>query len=298
MLSRSAPATSSPASRWPRSMISDAGRDPANLGTPLVSPLTPLPANVLDRTRKGLFGPEDPHPQEGTVIRRVQAARTTYGLSIVKATSLLFARGVQFYAAPNNGRVWNMEVPYVSDAQISAELPKYGLGVHREIQKDPDSSSDESALGRLARNPSHREELEESTKEISDVPPSDSLLFSESLTGEAIAKGPMRKPCFRWTRKSLTKKTCPTHDAESSRPSWGLQREILGDDEAERDLEAGTALALNGSSEGWVPAPDAWTPQNPMPLERWKLSQGQVERIPYNARTCNWQRSEVDSYQG
>jgi hypothetical protein len=55
-------------------MISGAGRDPTNLGTPLVSPLTPLPANVLDRTRKGLFGPEDPHPQEGTVIRRVQAA--------------------------------------------------------------------------------------------------------------------------------------------------------------------------------------------------------------------------------
>ncbi|KAJ7845566.1 hypothetical protein B0H13DRAFT_2363575 [Mycena leptocephala] len=74
MSSHSTPVSPTTSSRWPRSMISDAGRGVSNLGMPLVSPLTPLPAEVLDRTRKGTFGPEDPHPREGTVIRRVQAA--------------------------------------------------------------------------------------------------------------------------------------------------------------------------------------------------------------------------------
>jgi hypothetical protein len=53
-------------------------------------------------------------------------------------------------------------------------------------------------------------------------------------------------------------------------------------------------MVPSGSPEEWVPAPDVWTPQNPMPLEHWKISQGRVEHIPYNARACNWQRSEVD----
>ncbi|KAJ7858427.1 hypothetical protein B0H13DRAFT_1901810 [Mycena leptocephala] len=210
--------------------------------------------------------------------------------------------GVQFYAAPNNGRVWNMEVPYVSDAQISAELPKYGLGVHREIQKDPDSSSDESAASEgwrvtppiVAPIPRHvismptlayaGEELEESIKEIPDAPPSNSLLFSESLTGEADRQRADEEALFPLDEKVFDEENLPTHDAESSRPSWALQREILGDDEAERDLEAGTALALKGRPK------DGYR----LRMQRWKLSQGQVERIPYNARTCNWQRSEVD----
>ncbi|KAJ7822247.1 hypothetical protein B0H13DRAFT_2448026 [Mycena leptocephala] len=41
------------------------------MGTPLVSPLTPLPAGILDRTRRGSFGPEDPHSREGTILGRV-----------------------------------------------------------------------------------------------------------------------------------------------------------------------------------------------------------------------------------
>jgi hypothetical protein len=40
---------------------------------------------------------------------------------------------MQLYAAPNTDKVWDMEVPYVSDQQIQKELWKYGTGVHHEV---------------------------------------------------------------------------------------------------------------------------------------------------------------------
>jgi hypothetical protein len=90
MSSRSVPSISG---RWPRSMLTDSGRDVSDLGTPLVSPLTPLPAEVLDRARKGTFGPEDLHPKEGTVIRRVQAAMDELWVKHRKGVDLIARPG-------------------------------------------------------------------------------------------------------------------------------------------------------------------------------------------------------------
>ncbi|KAJ7812347.1 hypothetical protein B0H13DRAFT_1926167 [Mycena leptocephala] len=135
----------------------DAGRGFSEFGTPLISPLTPLPADVLDRTCKGTFGPEDPHLQEGTVFRRVQAAtdgsvvspQTLYTGKDVRGNGQEVYHAIMLNArllvhnpdtAPNSERVWNMEVPYVPDAQIGATLVKYGKGVHREA--DPDSGNE------------------------------------------------------------------------------------------------------------------------------------------------------------
>ncbi|KAJ7841251.1 hypothetical protein B0H13DRAFT_2365861 [Mycena leptocephala] len=130
MTSHSTAVSPTTPSRWPRPMIPDAGWGVSNPGTPLVSPLTPLPAEVLDLTRKGTFGPEDPHPREGTTPEN--QGRST-GMLECSSTLLLamIARGT-----------WKF---HVSDAQISAELTKYGEGVHREIQQDPDTS-DESEV--------------------------------------------------------------------------------------------------------------------------------------------------------
>jgi hypothetical protein len=72
MPSRSAPASPAPPRYTPRAFARNSGRGMAGLGTPLVSPLIPLPAGILDRTRKGSFGPEDSHPREGNVFNRVR----------------------------------------------------------------------------------------------------------------------------------------------------------------------------------------------------------------------------------
>ncbi|KAJ7896541.1 hypothetical protein B0H13DRAFT_1885051, partial [Mycena leptocephala] len=74
MPSRSAPASPAPPRYTARPPLArNAGRGTTRPGAPLVSPLTPLPAGILDRTRRGSFGPEDPHPREGTILSRVQA---------------------------------------------------------------------------------------------------------------------------------------------------------------------------------------------------------------------------------
>ncbi|KAJ7817137.1 hypothetical protein B0H13DRAFT_2379901 [Mycena leptocephala] len=129
---------------------------------PLVSPLTPLPAGILDRTRKGSFGPEDHHPRKGNVLSCVQAITdqlwvkhrrgeelTVRPGSLVSPQTLYTGRerrpnvtrepgtinghaSIQLQAAPANQRNWNLEVPYVSDLQIQNALPSYGTGVHRE----------------------------------------------------------------------------------------------------------------------------------------------------------------------
>ncbi|KAJ7835063.1 hypothetical protein B0H13DRAFT_2426154 [Mycena leptocephala] len=74
MPSRSAPSSPAPPRYTPRPPLArNPGRGMMSTGTPLVSPLTPLPAGILDRTCRGSFGPEDPHSREGTILGRVHA---------------------------------------------------------------------------------------------------------------------------------------------------------------------------------------------------------------------------------
>ncbi|KAJ7920772.1 hypothetical protein B0H13DRAFT_1867270 [Mycena leptocephala] len=163
----------------PAAITTDSGNEIPDRGAPFVSPLSPIPCGVLDRSRKGFFGAEDPHPREGSNLSRVQAAtdgsvvspQTLYtgserrpnGQEVFHAI-LLNARllvhdpatgepgarnghaSVQLYAAPNTDKVWDLEVPYVSDQQIQEELTKYGPGVHREVQHDTSYSEDESSV--------------------------------------------------------------------------------------------------------------------------------------------------------
>lgn len=78
----------------------------------------------------------------------------------------------------------------------------------------------------------------------------------------------------------------------SSRPPWALQCES-----PEPDIKQAIAPAdMDNQVEllrTWTPAPDAWTVNNPMPLERWDVSGDHVERVHYNARSCNWKRPEA-----
>ncbi|KAJ7919803.1 hypothetical protein B0H13DRAFT_2320091 [Mycena leptocephala] len=276
MSSRSAPAAFSPSRRWTRSTVLDAG-------TPLVSPLAPLPAEVLDRTRKGTFGPEDPHPREGTIGKDL----TVRPGSIVSPQTLYTGKerrgnvhnpetgepgavnghaGVQFYAAPANERVWNMEVPYVTDAQISNELTQYGKGVHREES----GSSDESVVSDGWRLTPPMESpqphlLHEFMEEMEDRMASEAGLHAIDVddTGPVVCLG-----------------------TRLSQPQLFPRRQTPEPYTDEEALEGDVPVA----SELWAPTPDAWTPQNPMPLERWDLSQGKVERIQYDARSRDWWR--------
>ncbi|KAJ7789053.1 hypothetical protein B0H13DRAFT_1936499 [Mycena leptocephala] len=163
----------------PAAITTDSGDEIPDRGAPFVSPLSPIPCGVLDRSWKGFFGAEDPHPREGSNLSRVQAAtngsvvspQTLYtgserrpnGQEVFHAI-LLNARllvhdpatgepgarnghaSVQLYAAPNTDKVWDLEVPYVSDQQIQEELTKYGPGVHREVQHDTSYSEDELSV--------------------------------------------------------------------------------------------------------------------------------------------------------
>ncbi|KAJ7857205.1 hypothetical protein B0H13DRAFT_1902335 [Mycena leptocephala] len=72
MPSRSAPASPAPPRYTPREFIRNPIRGSPSPGTPLVSPLAPLPAGILNRNRKGSFGPEDPHPREGSAFNRIR----------------------------------------------------------------------------------------------------------------------------------------------------------------------------------------------------------------------------------
>ncbi|KAJ7787719.1 hypothetical protein B0H13DRAFT_2395176 [Mycena leptocephala] len=161
MPSHSAPASPAPPRYTARPPLArNAGRGTTRQGAPLVSPLTPLSAGILDRTRRGSFGPEDPHLREGTILNRVQAltdelwVRHRHGEelavrpgSVVSPQAMYTGRetrvngepgsinghaNVQLHAAPSNQRNWNLEVPYVSDSQIRDTLTHYGTGVHRE----------------------------------------------------------------------------------------------------------------------------------------------------------------------
>ncbi|KAJ7929503.1 hypothetical protein B0H13DRAFT_2310419 [Mycena leptocephala] len=291
MLSRTAPNTSNSSGRWPRSRLMDAGRGFSEFGTPLISPLTPLPADVLDRTRKGTFGPEDPHLQEGTVFRRVQAA--TDG-SVVSPQTLYTGKdvrvhnpdtgepgainghaGVQFYAAPNSERVWNMEVPYVPDAQIGATLVKYGKGVHREA--DPDSGNESPVSDGWCPTPpivapvprcaatapvlAYASPEPEETDETSELAVSCTEDTEQRIAAEAALFSP--------DDGTLGNVKAPV-GSRIARLPWALQYDPI---------------------KPWSPVSDAWTAANPMPLERWNVSSGHVEHVQYHPRLCNWQRS-------
>ncbi|KAJ7847517.1 hypothetical protein B0H13DRAFT_1907261 [Mycena leptocephala] len=81
-----------------------------------------------DLSLAGFYGPEDPHPREGSnqsAFRRLQMAMTG------EPGARNGHASVQLYAAPNTDKVWDMEVPYVSNQQIQKELWKYGTGVHQ-----------------------------------------------------------------------------------------------------------------------------------------------------------------------
>jgi hypothetical protein len=167
MPSCSAPASPAPLHYMPRPFLRGSDHCQIEPDMPLISPLSSLPAGVLDRTRKGTFGREDPYPREGTVLSRVQAASNAQWIehgqgneltirpgSVVSPQTLFTGRerratgqetyhaillnarllihnpetgepgainghaSVQLHAAPNSDRVWNLEVPYVSDHQI------------------------------------------------------------------------------------------------------------------------------------------------------------------------------------
>ncbi|KAJ7839917.1 hypothetical protein B0H13DRAFT_1910951 [Mycena leptocephala] len=296
----------------------DAGRGFSEFGTPLISPLTPLPADVLDRTCKGTFGPEDPHLQEGTVFRRVQAAtdgsvvspQTLYTGKDVRGNGqevyhaiMLNARllvhnpdtgepgainghaGVQFYAAPNSERVWNMEVPYVPDAQIGATLVKYGKGVHREA--DPDSGNESPVsdgwcptppiVAPVPRRAATAPVLAYASPEPEETDETSKLAVS--CTEDTEQRIAAEAALFSLDDGTLGNVKAPV-GSRIARPPWALQYNAPADI-AEPD----------DPIKPWSPVSDAWTAANPMPLERWDVSSGHVERVQYHPRLCNWQRS-------
>ncbi|KAJ7809602.1 hypothetical protein B0H13DRAFT_2478658 [Mycena leptocephala] len=291
MTSRSAPVSPAPPRYTPRPFLRNVGTFHEN-GTPLVSPLTSLPAGILDRTRKGSFGPIDPHPREASVLSRVQAASDTYWLQHRQGNDLTVRPGVQLHAAPSNNRLWNLETPYATDQQIQETLTNYGSGVHRE---QDESSSDESSVSegwrarpihapRPMRPSTYKELLLQVTyKELGSqsegrTPTGDHVLqFPDPTRSQADIEGMERPgtPRLPWTLM---------HDppvlSSVNNPRLG---EILEEDE---DGSEGIP------ADFWMPAVDAWTSQSSVPAERWNLLNGNVERVHYNARACNWMRED------
>ncbi|KAJ7850968.1 hypothetical protein B0H13DRAFT_2360443 [Mycena leptocephala] len=155
MPSRSAPASPAPPRYTPREFIRNPIRGSPSPGTPLVSPLAPLPAGILNRNRKGSFGPEDPHPHlvkhrrgEEPVVRpgslvspqTIYTGRERRSNVTGEPGAINGHASVQLHAAPDNKRDWGLEVPYVSDFQIRNTLTKYGSGVHKEDETSENES--------------------------------------------------------------------------------------------------------------------------------------------------------------
>jgi hypothetical protein len=380
MTSRSAPASPAPPRYTPRPFLRNVGTSHER-GTPLVSPLTSLPAGILDRTRKGSFGPIDPHPKEASVLSRVQAASDAYWLqhrqgneltvrpgSVVSPQTLFTGRerrangqetfhaillnarllihnprtgepgainghaSVQLYAAPSNNRLWNLETPYATDQQIQETLTNYGSGVHREVSRQrrrgkyrltvarqiqqDESSSDESSVSEGWRaRPVHAPKPMRPI-DVQRIAASSHLLGAEDPVRGYITHPDGNPPPFDTSHMQNIGRT-PTGDhvlqfpdpTRSQADTEGLERPgtprlpwtLMHDPPAlspANNPSLGEILeeddnAFEGmSSDFWMPVADAWTPQNPMPVERWVPSNGNVERVHYNARACNWMRED------
>ncbi|KAJ7915938.1 hypothetical protein B0H13DRAFT_1871680 [Mycena leptocephala] len=297
-MSRSAPASSTTSGRWPRSML--AIRDvilpiwerpwgfwtkrPALTtrdGHPTVQAATD---DLWVKHRKGLPLAVQPgsvvSPQAGKEVRgngqevfhaiMMNARLLMHNPDTGEPGAINGHAGIQFYVAPDNERAWNMEVPYVSDAQIGIELTKYGMGVRREIQKDPDSSSDESVASDGWR----------ATPIVAPVPirSATARYFCILLTKDLPVR--VQLP-YMTNRVHLTN----TWQKTLKEPKWIAHPSIRTtmDHQTRRNESCiSTAEAeLDAIADSWKPAPDAWTAQNPTPLERWDFSGDRIERIQY-----------------
>ncbi|KAJ7877608.1 hypothetical protein B0H13DRAFT_2347067 [Mycena leptocephala] len=322
MPTRSAPVSPALPRYVPRPFLREAGGGRRDRGTPLVSPLTSLPAGILDRTRKGSFGPEDPHPREASVMNRVQAAADEYWIQHRRGNEptetfhaiLLNARllihnprtgepgainghaTVQLHAVPSNDRVWNLEVPYASDQQIQETLTNYGTGVHREIRQDESSSDESSVSGGWRARPIH---APVPTYPI-NVQGIDALTHTTELVNSAqgyVTHPDGNVPPFDTSRMREIGRT-PSGDhvlqfpdpSESVAGAGGWSDPELPD--CREVLEENNEIFKDLLSELWTTVTDVWTSQNSAPVDHRGPSNGLVERVCYDARACNWMREE------
>ncbi|KAJ7909827.1 hypothetical protein B0H13DRAFT_2329971 [Mycena leptocephala] len=309
MPARSAPTSPAPPRYTPRPFIQPSNRSVPETGTPLVSPLAPLPAAVLDRRRKGSFGSEDPHPRDGTVLSRVRAATDSIWIrhrqgedlavrpgSLVSPQTLYTGRercpnetgepgainghaSIQLHAAPNNNCPWNLEVPYVLDQQVRDTLTSYGEGVHREDE----SSSDESDVSDGWRS------VPPPLAPIPTYPYVNGLTLQnftptyEELTGCGYVTHPAGLlPPFDISPPIV----CPG----TPQLPWQLLYEpptlrtfpdpVLEEVPEDDDEEFEAALAA-----AWMPTSDAQLGRVSLPNVE---TADALERVPYDARDCNW----------
>ncbi|KAJ7930584.1 hypothetical protein B0H13DRAFT_1858708 [Mycena leptocephala] len=307
MSSRSVPSVSG---RWPRSMLTDSGRDVSDLGTPLVSPLTPLPAEVLDRARKGTFGPEDPHPKEGTVIRRVQAAtdelwvKHRKGVDLIARPGSIVSPQTLYTGKERRGNGQDVYHAILLNARLLIHNPDTGepgaINGHAGIQfyaapvnnrawgMEVPYASDAQLDLALAKYGIgvHREVDQDSSNESSvsegwrPKPAIESPVPRRAELGEQAVLDVAdffcsELGCTEDTEQRIADEAAlyaPEEVGESTRLPWAIR------------------LGPVSLPTTWTPAEDAWTPSNPKPLERWEHADGHIERVHYSPRTCNWVR--------
>ncbi|KAJ7872207.1 hypothetical protein B0H13DRAFT_2669461 [Mycena leptocephala] len=195
---------------------------------------------------------------------------------------------VQLHAAPSNNRLWNLETPYATDQQIQETLTNYGSGVHRE---QDESSSDESSVSEGWRaRPIHAPRPMRPLDVQRIVASSHLQGVGEPVRGY-ITHPDGNPPPFDTSQMQNIGRT-PTGDHVLQFPDpTRSQADIEGMERPGTPRLPWTLMhdpPVLSSVNNPRLAVDAWTSQSSVPAERWNPLNGNVERVHYNARACNW----------